>query len=212
MADRYPKIVHVDAQSPDLDIVRSMAAEAAAGAVLVIPTDTVYGVAVHPGSEEGLARLIAAKRRDASKPIALLIDDASRLSGWGVQSNPVLERLCETFWPGALTIVCDTESGSEGFRVPAHPVARMLIHEAGGALRVSSANISGRSPARSAAEAIAAFQDRIDLVLDCGSLREIPASSVVRLQAEGVSVIREGAVTLAQLKDVIGAEGVSLAR
>jgi L-threonylcarbamoyladenylate synthase len=154
------------------------------GGVAVIPTDTVYGLAAHPGFPAAVDRLYTIKARDLGKPIALLASDAA--------ATPVAHPLTAK-WPGALTIVF----GGEGYRVPDHAWTRALIRRCGGLLRVTSANMSGARPATDAAAALAEVGLSADLVVDGGVSPGGVASTVVRVSPDGeIAVLRQGALTL----------------
>ena len=157
------------------------------GGVAVIPTDTVYGLAAHPGFPAAVERLYTIKARDAKKPIALLASDAAGAEKFiGADAAAVGER----HWPGALTVVAQ----GEGVRVPDHAWTRRLIAACGGALRVTSANLSGR---RAATDAPAALKDvglSADLVVDDGVSAGGTASTVVRVDDGRLAVLRDGPV------------------
>lgn len=160
-----------------------------AGGVVVIPTDTVYGLAAHPAFPAAVARLYAIKGRVAQKPIALLAADVAAVRAFGYE---VPDRLAK-FWPGALTVVV----GSEGFRVPDHAWTRELLRRCGGVLRVTSANLSGRRAATDAPQALADVGLSADLVVDDGLSPGGVPSTVVRVLEDGTStVLRAGAVTV----------------
>ena len=159
------------------------------GGVVVIPTDTVYGLAAHPAFPAAVARLYAIKGRATQKPIALLAADVAAVRAFGYA---VPDRLAK-FWPGALTVVV----GSEGFRVPDHAWTRELLRRCGGVLRVTSANLSGRRAATDAPQALADVGLSADLVVDDGLSPGGVPSTVVRVLEDGTStVLRAGAVTV----------------
>ena len=121
-----------------------------AGGVCVIPTDTVYGLAARPDFPEAVRRLYTIKGRAEQKPIALLAADADAASGF---VGAVAAEVGRRHWPGALTVVAQ----GEGVRVPDHAWARRLISACGGALRVTSANLSGNVAATDVPQALADF-------------------------------------------------------
>ena len=151
------------------------------GGVAVIPTDTVYGLAAHPAFPAAVERLYTIKGREAKKPIALLAADAA--------ATPVRHPLAGK-WPGALTIVF----GGEGYRVPDHGWTRELLRRCGGLLRVTSANLSGRRAATDAPAALAEVGLAADLVVDDGVSPGGVPSTVVKVEGDAVTVLREGAV------------------
>ena len=163
-----------------------------AGGVAVIPTDTVYGLAAHPNRSEAVARLYSIKARDAKKPIALLAADAD---GAAAFVGADAARVGAKHWPGALTVVAQ----GEGVRVPAHDWTRRLLARCGGALRVTSANLSGRRAATDAEDALRAVGLSADLVIDDGVSPGGTASTVVRVEGRRLDVLREGPVTFLTL-------------
>ena len=161
-----------------------------AGQVVVIPTDTVYGLAARPDFPEAVARLYTIKGRAEGKPIALL---ASSAEAAGRYISPEAAELASPHWPGALTVV----SRGEGVRVPDHEWTRMLIAGCGGALRVTSANLSGRKEATDAAAALLDVGLSADIVVDDGVSPGGVPSTVVKVSDDGaVEILREGAVKL----------------
>ena len=158
-----------------------------AGGVVVIPTDTVYGLAAHPAFPAAVDRLYTIKGREAGKPIALLAADAAAVRAFGYAVPEKLAKL----WPGALTVVV----GPEGFRVPDHAWTRELLRRCGGVLRVTSANLSGRRAATDAPQALAEVGLSADLVVDDGISPGGVPSTVVRVKDDGAyEILRPGPV------------------
>ena len=175
------------------EALNAAAAVLNAGGVAVIPTDTVYGLAAHPGFPEAVERLYSIKGRERGKKIALLAADAAAVGTFGVPLPPKAQELAGRHWPGALTVVI----GEEGFRVPDHGWTRRLLAACGGVLRVTSANLSGGQPATDAPQALADVGLSADLVVDDGPSPGGVPSTVVRVCADGgIEVIRKGAVSL----------------
>ncbi len=163
-----------------------------AGGVVVIPTDTVYGLAAHPAFPAAVERLYTIKGREAKKPIALLAADAVSVQAFGYAVPEHLAQL----WPGALTVVTSQRGRPpEGFRVPDHDWTRELLRRCGGVLRVTSANLSGQRAATDAPQALADVGLSADLVVDDGVSPGGVPSTVVRVGDDGViEVLREGNV------------------
>jgi len=181
-----------------------LAAMFRAGGIVLMPTDTVYGVAAVPSRADALARIVAAKGRDPSKPCQLLAASAEAAAAAGVPLPRRAAALARTFWPGTLTLVLDLpQGGTEGVRVPDHAVARALCEAAGGTLRCTSANHSGEPPARTAAEAEAALPDA-DAIVDDGPAPGGVASTVAKVAEDGSLILfREGAIPRAALEAVL---------
>ncbi len=175
------------------EAIEEVAAALLSGGVGVIPTDTVYGVAAHPGNASAVERLYTVKGRDGGKPIALLASDADAVARFGFPLGGKAAELAGRGWPGALTLVVENSSGrTEGFRVPAHEWTRKLLAKCGGVLRVTSANISGRCAAANAADALAQLGDSIDFIVDDGPSRIGTASQVIKVSPSGeTSILRK---------------------
>lgn len=173
--------------------LEAVAAVLNSGGVAVIPTDTVYGLAAHPGYPEAVRRLYTIKGRDSLKPIALLAAEAEAVEDFGVPLDPAAQKLARKYWPGALTMVI----AGEGFRVPDHEWTRRLLAACGGCLRVTSANLSGRRAATEAPAALAEVGLSADIVADGGVSPGGVPSTVIRIDGSGeIEVLRQGAVKM----------------
>jgi len=169
------------------------------GGVVIVPTDTVYGIAAHPRHPEAVQRICTIKGRPTGKPIALLAADTAAAEQFGACLPAVAKQLAAQHWPGALTLVLPCGGGYEGFRVPAHDGMRRLLLLCGGVLRVTSANLSGAMPARDAAEALKDVGLEADMVLDGGLSPGGIASTVVKVIPDGtLTVLREGAIPVSR--------------
>jgi L-threonylcarbamoyladenylate synthase len=187
---KAPVLVDTAAAAPG-EAARQAIAALRAGRLIVIPTDTVYGLAGLLGQEEQIYR---AKDRDRGKPIPILAGDvaAVRRAASGLSAGE--EQLAAAFWPGPLTLVLQTPRGPEGFRVPAHELAMEVIRAAGGLLRVTSANCSGEPPALTAGAAVAALGTKVALALDAGPAPGGEPSTVARIEGRCLRILREGAL------------------
>jgi L-threonylcarbamoyladenylate synthase len=165
------------------------------GGIAIIPTDTVYGIAAAPGNASALAKIVAAKGRDPSKPCQLLAASTEAAAGAVVMTPPALA-VAKAFWPGALTLVLPAPGGgTEGVRVPDSPAAIALCTACGGLLRCTSANRSGEKPALTVEEAIAALPGA-DVAVDAGAAPGGIASSVAAIRSGGeIEILREGPVS-----------------
>jgi tRNA threonylcarbamoyl adenosine modification protein (Sua5/YciO/YrdC/YwlC family) len=180
----------------------------AEGRPIVLPTDTVYGVAVEPTRSGATDRLFAVKERPRTAALPLLVaslDQALQLSG---DLPPTAVALADAFWPGGLTLVVprrrglDLDLGGEddttvGLRQPDHPVPVALARRVG-PLAATSANRHGRPTPSTAEEVATELGDAVDLVLDGGPCAGAP-STVVACTPEGVTVLREGRVPTADV-------------
>jgi tRNA threonylcarbamoyl adenosine modification protein (Sua5/YciO/YrdC/YwlC family) len=188
------RIFRVNPRRPGAAAVRAAAEALQRGQLVILPTDTVYGVAAHPDVAGAVERIYAAKGRDSRKPLPLLIADMAEVARWGGVMGWRSRHLAHRYWPGPLTLVVEVGAGTEGFRVPAHAVARAVLKAAGGSLRVTSANCSGAPAAIDAAGALAALAGHVSVVLDAGPAPGGIESTVVREESDGLRVLREGAL------------------
>lgn len=195
-------VVRTDTPAARAAIVAEAARILLDGGVVVLPTDTVYGLAAHPGRPGAVARIYALKRRAEEKPLALLASREEAIAALGGALSPAARRLAQRFWPGALTIVADCAGRAEGVRIPDHELARAVIEACGGLLRVTSANLSGAAPALTAADAMRDVGAGADLVIDGGAAGGGTASTVVRDAPGGLNILRAGAIPAAAIEAV----------
>jgi len=170
------------------------------GGLLIVPTETVYGLAADARLEGAQDRIYDAKQRERGKPIPLLAADADAVACAGVEFNEIEERLARRFWPGPLTLVLQCGETTEGFRVPDHDICRALLRRMGGLLRVTSANLSGEPAALTADEAVAAIGHAVEGVLDAGPSAGGTASTVLRVDDGKIVILREGAISRERLR------------
>ncbi|MBL7115536.1 MAG: threonylcarbamoyl-AMP synthase [Kiritimatiellae bacterium] len=197
------RIIKVDAVG-DAAAVADAAGVLAAGGLVVIPTDTVYGVAACVDRPEAIERIYAAKVRDSGKPIPLLAADVEAVEAVAGSLSVGERKLAERFWPGALTLVVEVGEGTEGIRVPDCTLTRQILAAVGGMLRVTSANRSGEPPALTAQEAYEVLGDSVELIVDAGESTGGVASSVVRVENGQVKIFREGALSESVLRESAG--------
>lgn len=182
--------------------VEEAAAALARGELVAFPTDTVYGLAA---GHDHLRKLYAAKDRPREKRIPVLLADAANLEASAIVT-PAARALAARFWPGPLTIVLVApRRGTLAFRVPANGTARRLLSLSGGGLPVTSANRSGRPDATTAQEVLDQLDGRIALVLDGGVAQGGVPSTIVDCTSDPLRVLREGAISLAQIEETLAA-------
>jgi L-threonylcarbamoyladenylate synthase len=180
----------------------------AAGEVVVLPTETVYGLAIRADAAEAEARLRRSKGRGEDKPFQFLVADESDVERLGCVRNEAAQRLTARFWPGGLTLVlARRDGGTAGLRMPDHDWLRRLIRACGTPLLATSANLAGEPPATTAAEAMRIFGDEVALVADDGPARIGQASTVVRCISKTVEVLRPGAIPEEEIRQVAGQTG-----
>lgn len=173
------------------------------GKLVVFPTDTVYGLAADPFNRQAVARLFAAKGRDAHKAIAVLIGGPEHLDQVAQTLNYAARRLAAHFWPGALTIVVPRHPGlpaelsaypTVGVRMPDHVFALRLLGRTG-PLATTSANRSGERNAVTAQEVVEQIGSEVDLIIDGGPCPGGVPSTVVDCTGPDLRILRQGAVS-----------------
>lgn len=183
------------------------------GRLVVLPTDTLYGLAADAFDSSAVSALLRAKRRGRDMPVPVLVGSWKTIDGLVMSVRQPARELIRAFWPGALSLVVaqapslawdlgDTR-GTVVLRMPLHPVALELLAEVG-PLAVSSANVSGSAPAVTADDARAQLGEDVSVYLDGGPAERGIASTIVDLTADHPRILREGAVTAEQVADVLG--------
>ncbi len=186
-----------------------------AGRLVVLPTDTVYGIGCDAFSASAVRALLEAKRRGPDMPVPVLVGSWTTIDGLVLGVPKAARDLIEAFWPGGLSIVLPhapslawdlgSTRGTVMLRMPLHPVALELLRDVG-PMAVSSANVSGRPPASTAAQALAQLGASVPIYLDGGPSGDPVASTVVDLTGDAPRILREGAVSTAEVSEVLGRE------
>ncbi|MDA8189267.1 MAG: L-threonylcarbamoyladenylate synthase [Dehalococcoidales bacterium] len=186
------------------------------GGLVAFPTDTVYGLGAHAFMPQAVQRIFEVKGRAAEKAIPILLADPGDLPLVAESVSPAAQKLVERFWPGGLTIVLPkspdvpnvvTSGGSTiAVRVPNHPAALALIRRAGAPLAVTSANRSGRASPKTAEEVRADLEGLIEVILDGGRVPGGRESTVLDLTRPQPTVLRRGAIGVAELEQCLAQE------
>ncbi len=181
------------------------------GGLVVLPTDTVYGIGADAFDAEAVAALLAAKGRGRQMPPPVLVPDARTLDGLATDVPDDARRLVEAFWPGGFTIILQAQPslawdlgethGTVALRMPDHPAALALLRRTG-PLAVSSANATGRPAALDLDDAREQLGDAVAVYLDGGTAPGGVASTIVDATSGTLRVVRQGAVTLDRLREV----------
>ncbi|MCA5893833.1 threonylcarbamoyl-AMP synthase [Isoptericola sp. NEAU-Y5] len=181
------------------------------GGLVVLPTDTVYGIGADAFDADAVAALLAAKGRGRQMPPPVLVPDVRTLDGLATEVPDDARRLVEAFWPGGFTIILRAQPslqwdlgetrGTVALRMPDHPAALALLRRTG-PLAVSSANRTGSPAALDAADAVDQLGGAVDTYLDGGTAPGGVASTIVDATGPELRVVRTGAVPLEALRDV----------
>lgn len=215
-----PAVFDLKSSDDPRDAIHRAVAALAAGKLVALPTETVYGIAASALCPDAVERLIQVKKRDG-KPLALAIKGADDALDYVPSMSPLAVRLARRCWPGPVTLVLnDTHpdsvlgrlhesvqrhvlvGGKIGLRVPSNSAALQVLRLSAGPLVLTSANISGQPPATNARQIIEQMGDTIDLVLDDGPSPIGNSSTVIEVTGNNFTVLREGAVSADSLRQL----------
>ena len=183
------------------------------GELVVLPTDTVYGLGTDAFSPDAVRGLLNAKGRGRDMPVPVLVGSTRTLDGIATGLSTSARDLVEAFWPGGLTVVAAVQpslqwdlgetGGTVAVRMPLHPVALELLR-ATGPMAVSSANRSGQPPATTCDAAVEQLGESVSVYLDGGPSGDPVPSTIVDVTGEAPRLLRLGAVTAEALREVSG--------
>ncbi|MCO6006178.1 L-threonylcarbamoyladenylate synthase [Actinoallomurus purpureus] len=183
------------------------------GELVVLPTDTVYGIGADAFTPSAVTGLLDAKGRGRDMPAPVLVGSVRAAQALVDDLGTYGQDLIDEFWPGALTIVCRANTtlawdlgetkGTVAIRMPLHQLALELLKETG-PMAVSSANRSGAAPARTAEEAETQLGDSVAVYLDNGPSGDGMPSSIVDLTGAVPRLLRAGAISEERLREVCG--------
>jgi len=184
------------------------------GGIVAFPTDTVYGLGACANLPQAVERVYKVKERARNMPLPLLLAEVSQITEVAEPVPPIAWLLINSFLPGALTIVLPRSNsvpdiitaGSKtiAVRIPAHPVPTALAQGLGTPVVGTSANLSGRPSPLTAEEVHSQLGDKIDLVIDGGRCPGGKESTIVDVTGQTPVVLREGAISREELKQVCG--------
>src|SRR5664280_373074 len=205
----------IDCTSED-GLAQGIAAAAEAvrgGEVVVLPTDTVYGVGVDAFSSEAVVAVLALKGRSREMPLPVLVPNPQTVDGLATDVPAYARDLIAAFWPGPLTLVLHAQSslmwdlgdtnGTVALRMPRNDVTLALLTEVG-PMAVTSANISGQPPAMTILDAATQLGPAVSVYLDAGPSAGTQASTILDCTRQAPLILRAGAVSPAAIQQVLG--------
>jgi tRNA threonylcarbamoyl adenosine modification protein (Sua5/YciO/YrdC/YwlC family) len=189
------KIARVDPRNPDENLLKEAADIIRAGGLVIIPTETVYGIAANMQSKKAIERLSKIKERPAGKPFSLHIYKRETVDDFAKDITRPAYKLMDKFWPGPLTLIFKSkDNGTIGIRFPDDEIAFKVIARSQVPVVCPSANISGKPAPTAFRDAIADLGNVVDFAIDAGSTKLAVESSVVDVCGECALVLREGAI------------------
>ena len=184
------------------------------GECVVMPTDTVYGVAANPFVPKGITSLLAAKQRDRDMPIPVFVPNLDSALALSYQVSDQAKLVMEKFWPGAITLITKAHptlkwdlgnaDGTIALRIPLQRTALELLTETG-PLGVTSANLTGDPAATDIESAQRKFGNSVSVYLDTGATSGEVASTIIDASQAQLRVVRVGVISISSIVEVTGA-------
>jgi L-threonylcarbamoyladenylate synthase len=189
-----------------------------AGGIIIVPTDTLYGLAVRSSDEAALEKLFRLKGRSLERQVPLLIENPEKTLSEIVDDlsdsvKEMVQKLVSHFWPGPLTLVLPAKKGlsrlitgntqAVGLRQAAHPVVRTLLRVLGEPITGTSANLAGAQSPFRLEQISSSVLEKVDLVIDGGTLSGQMGSTVLDLSGPEMQILRQGDLSLNQIREVI---------
>jgi len=207
-------VLKVDAENPEIEVIRIAADTIKKGGLVAFPTETVYGLGADALNPKAVKALFKAKKRPLDNPPIVHVGHIQDVYRLAREVPPKAEKLMEKFWPGPLTLIFKrseivpdvTVSGLDtvAVRMPRHKVALALIRESGCPIAAPSANLAGRPSPTTANHVLEDLNGRIDVVLDAGPTNIGVESTVLDLTVEPPQILRPGGTPYEVLREVLG--------
>ena len=208
------KIIKVDERTFQPEVLQEAAKLLREGGLVAFPTETVYGLGANALDTEAAGKIYEAKGRPSDNPLIVHVSEVSDIELLAREIPEKAYQLAEVFWPGPLTIILKKKSvvpyGTTGgldtvaIRLPANPIARSLIAEAGVYVAAPSANLSGKPSPTKAEHVIKDMSGKIDMIIDGGMATLGLESTIIDLSGNEAVILRPGCITKKMLENVIG--------
>lgn len=179
--------------------------------IVIMPTDTIYGIVAKATNEDVIKRVYSLKKRDDRKPMLILVSDNEMLKNYVSSINKVEQTLIDNLWPGPLTIIFDKKNISDlltgglptvGVRIPNNKEMLDIISSVGVPLLSTSVNLSGEKSATCVSNINKTMLDNVDFVYDNGECNDVP-STIIRVVNGEVKILREGIISKEKIESVI---------
>ncbi len=202
------------------EILSEISKEVSKGALIIYPTDTVYGLGASLAKSSSLDKIYEVKERRKDSPLIALLSNKKYLEKVGVireKNRDKIEKLIERFWPGGLTIILDkkdiiplnmvSNGSSVGVRIPHHEIAQKIIESCGGILATTSANISGEPSPKLYEDLSETIKERVEIIIELDlNISSIPKgieSTIIDMRGEP-KILREGNIKKIEIEKIIG--------
>jgi tRNA threonylcarbamoyl adenosine modification protein (Sua5/YciO/YrdC/YwlC family) len=201
---RLAKTVKIDPLRPAVDILKEAAGILSGGGLVIIPTETVYGIAANMKNPAAIERLCKIKERPKDKPFSLHLDTKEKLDDFAHDIPVAAYKLMDKFWPGPLTLILKSkDKGTIGIRIPDDDIAFRIIALSGVPIVCPSANISGKPAPINFTDAIKDLDTLVDFAIDAGPTKLGVESTILDFTGPQMSVVREGAIKKEDIEAII---------
>lgn len=174
------------------------------GTVLLLPTETVYGLICRWSDSAAKKRIFKLKGRDENKPFQMMISSTQQLEDLGVVVPPVARKVTDAFCPGPITILVPHDGAKVGYRIPDHAFFLEILRVIGEPLAATSANLTGDALALTVDDATSSLIGQPDLVVNAGALENnVMASTVVDILDNSFSIVRSGPISEDDIQQVL---------
>lgn len=182
------------------------------GGIVIFPTETVYGIGTNGLDKEAIKRLYEVKQRPLNKPISLLVNNIEMVNQVAKNISKLEYKIMQNFFPGPLTIILEKKdivpniltanTNTVGIRMPSGEIARKLIEYAGIPIATPSANISGKPSGTNIKDIQKDFEGKVDYFIDNGESKLGIPSTIVRVINNEVHILRQGSISMEQIKAI----------
>ncbi len=195
------EVIKIDPDFPEIEKIIHCAKGVRKGALVLFPTETVYGIAANFNDDKAMRRLREVKKRSTDKPFSVLISQKELISNYTSAKDAKIYKLIDECWPGPLTVVVPGLEGipTIGVRMPQNRIAICLVEESQCTVAAPSANFEGNPPPSTCADALHDLDGLVDIAIDGGEATFGVASSVVDFTQGIPTVLREGVITQSQV-------------
>jgi L-threonylcarbamoyladenylate synthase len=208
------EVLKISAEAPEQSVVDYAASFIRRGCVAGLPTDTFYALSADPFNLSSIEEVFRIKGRPESRALPILVSSIEQAVTLARDLPDIFLTLAHKFWPGALTLVVDAtdrlplkvtgNTGRVALRWPNSQITSAIIDAIGGPITGTSANLSGFPSCTNAQQIVKQLGERLPLILDSGDTGAILASTIVRIEGERWTIVREGALPESELHAALG--------
>ncbi|MFH1783936.1 MAG: L-threonylcarbamoyladenylate synthase [bacterium] len=194
------KLLKLDPEKPDIALIKQTALLIKKGALVVFPTDTVYGLGTNAFNKKAIREIYRIKKRPLNKPVIFLIGRKSDVRDLADSVPKAARKLIKAFWPGPLTLILKSGTSTLGVRMPKNRIALGLIRYSGVPVATTSANISGAKSSLTADFGSHGLRGKVDVIIDGGKAKLGVESTIVDVTVDPPRILRQGYITKNSIK------------